>query len=572
MTQGKQQVHNGRGRHTIGENGRHLQRATSCSGWTKPPSSQLLVMEAMHDDSWFKELHNRQQCAEALRNLNIILMSGNDQRKAEKRLASSACTVNALIHLLNSKWPYSDGNQNSSELIDTANSVDLGQDARGKECKNLDPSLAILALNCIYNICDHPSFLDPKCVEKCFVSTLLRYVIPDPALSEKPSNPNRFFQFGPTYTTYVKNILLSKNCNGLVNVLFDKNCVPEDKPKKTSDDANTDSGLQERFHSELQFYEPLFPPKSVEIRSCHIHIPAGVGYEEVDLATYLISQGMAWPQGDNVTEITEATRKKKYKHMKATTNHSEYMQAKITHLSKGNFLWMIVGKEKIKKAEQVAKILNDYAAHLINFIPQKLGAVVAKVTTEDSQVFVRARVLDISGVVLTVQDVDTGCVHHVSLCNIYKLAPSFNFTSIPPLAVLTCLDGLLPPPLDARAPELAAGALGLIVRNSNILAVNLMLQSAVLLALPGLVMCPDPEVAYRTLDLVVNLLSYRIQKVRASPWHCLIPGALGCSTSESALRSAGTLLSPDGGPKSLRLPCCGLAIHKTKPSTRSKLK
>ncbi|GFO39474.1 hypothetical protein PoB_006597900 [Plakobranchus ocellatus] len=44
--------------------------------------------------------------------------------------------------------------------------------------------------------------------------------------------------------------------------------------------------------------------------------------------------------------------------------------------------------------------------------------------------------------------------------------------------------------------------------------------------------------------------------------------------SESALRSAGTLLSqvpaspqapwPDGGPESLRSPCCGLAIYKTK--------
>ncbi|GFN89681.1 A disintegrin and metalloproteinase with thrombospondin motifs 6 [Plakobranchus ocellatus] len=36
MTSGEQQVHSGRGRHKIGGNGRHLQRATSCSGWTKP--------------------------------------------------------------------------------------------------------------------------------------------------------------------------------------------------------------------------------------------------------------------------------------------------------------------------------------------------------------------------------------------------------------------------------------------------------------------------------------------------------------------------------------------------------
>ncbi|GFN92570.1 hypothetical protein PoB_001907600 [Plakobranchus ocellatus] len=43
MTSGKQQVQNGRGRHKIGENGRHLQRATSCSGWTKPPSNLKLI-------------------------------------------------------------------------------------------------------------------------------------------------------------------------------------------------------------------------------------------------------------------------------------------------------------------------------------------------------------------------------------------------------------------------------------------------------------------------------------------------------------------------------------------------
>ncbi|GFO49164.1 hypothetical protein PoB_007566900 [Plakobranchus ocellatus] len=41
MTSGEQQVHNGRGRHKIGGNGRHLQRATSCSEWTQPQSNQV---------------------------------------------------------------------------------------------------------------------------------------------------------------------------------------------------------------------------------------------------------------------------------------------------------------------------------------------------------------------------------------------------------------------------------------------------------------------------------------------------------------------------------------------------
>ncbi|GFO02521.1 endonuclease-reverse transcriptase [Plakobranchus ocellatus] len=40
MISGEQQVHNGRGRHKIGGNGRHLQKATSCRVWTKPPSNQ----------------------------------------------------------------------------------------------------------------------------------------------------------------------------------------------------------------------------------------------------------------------------------------------------------------------------------------------------------------------------------------------------------------------------------------------------------------------------------------------------------------------------------------------------
>ncbi|GFO36037.1 hypothetical protein PoB_006254200 [Plakobranchus ocellatus] len=53
-------------------------------------------------------------------------------------------------------------------------------------------------------------------------------------------------------------------------------------------------------------------------------------------------------------------------------------------------------------------------------------------------------------------------------------------------------------------------------------------------------------------------------------------GVGGTVACESALRSAGTLVSrvraqpsaprPDGGPKSLRLPCCGLAISSSPSS------
>ncbi|GFN74586.1 hypothetical protein PoB_000109200 [Plakobranchus ocellatus] len=59
----------------------------------------------------------------------------------------------------------------------------------------------------------------------------------------------------------------------------------------------------------------------------------------------------------------------------------------------------------------------------------------------------------------------------------------------------------------------------------------------------------------------------------------IIRGVGGSVVSESALRSAGTLLSrvrapprapwPDGGPESLRSPCYGLAIYKNQLSSSS---
>ncbi|GFO02126.1 hypothetical protein PoB_002863100, partial [Plakobranchus ocellatus] len=63
---------------------------------------------------------------------------------------------------------------------------------------------------------------------------------------------------------------------------------------------------------------------------------------------------------------------------------------------------------------------------------------------------------------------------------------------------------------------------------------------------------------------------------------CLCTSRRGVGSTvacESALRSAGTLLSrvraplpapwPDGGPESLRSPCCGLAIYKKLKHTRT---
>ncbi|GFO00295.1 hypothetical protein PoB_002680000 [Plakobranchus ocellatus] len=66
---------------------------------------------------------------------------------------------------------------------------------------------------------------------------------------------------------------------------------------------------------------------------------------------------------------------------------------------------------------------------------------------------------------------------------------------------------------------------------------------------------------YNVNELIMRL--HRLQAMRGRQWYV---------ANESALGSAGTLLSrvrappsapwPDGGPESLRSPCCALAIYK----------
>ncbi|GFO19095.1 hypothetical protein PoB_004560000 [Plakobranchus ocellatus] len=70
-----------------------------------------------------------------------------------------------------------------------------------------------------------------------------------------------------------------------------------------------------------------------------------------------------------------------------------------------------------------------------------------------------------------------------------------------------------------------------------------------------------------------NVLVMKVANLERSLIKTIRQGGVGSTVAcESALRSAGTLLSrvraplpapwPDGGPESLRSPCCGLAIYK----------
>ncbi|GFN83696.1 prolyl 4-hydroxylase subunit alpha-1-like protein [Plakobranchus ocellatus] len=82
-------------------------------------------------------------------------------------------------------------------------------------------------------------------------------------------------------------------------------------------------------------------------------------------------------------------------------------------------------------------------------------------------------------------------------------------------------------------------------------------------------MCPGPARCNVMCDCKGSVLVYCVSTV--------LLGVGGTVASESTLRSAGTLLSRvrapppapwlDGGPESLRSPCCGLAIYKNQTST-----
>ncbi|GFN95883.1 hypothetical protein PoB_002238900 [Plakobranchus ocellatus] len=76
----------------------------------------------------------------------------------------------------------------------------------------------------------------------------------------------------------------------------------------------------------------------------------------------------------------------------------------------------------------------------------------------------------------------------------------------------------------------------------------------------------------KTQRAALILFFFLVADLRGFYHRCSPPGVGGTVACESALRSAGTFLSrvrappsaprPDGGLKSLRSPCCGLALYK----------
>ncbi|GFR77208.1 hypothetical protein ElyMa_002231400 [Elysia marginata] len=466
------------------------------------------------------------QVEDALKGFLIALSAGNEKSTALKRMAVANGIVQCLTNLLKRSWGYLE-----AEKL-TVNSVgdDLGKDSNGRQGK--ETVTTVLALSCIYHICDGSHFSHyQKFVDKDFVSTLLGYIIPDPALMTPPYITNHFFQFGSAYEATVKAAISSSNNEGYVFVCFEEDKNSVGSPKKASSNSQSSGASQtgNAKQTELKFYEPVYYEtvinKPVEIKPCQVLFSTET--KSADLAEYLVSAGVAWPHKDQMIFNRERSKTNKLSQSLDSADISKKaIAAKVTCILRGNYFWVVIGEEKMSQMQQIARGMSHLKAKLANVRPKKLDVVAAKVKTALEERLLRARVIREEEKMFQVLDVDSGCMHRVSACDVYNLPSIFNLMKYPPLATLACLQGVYPTPLDVRAPELALGSLARIIRNDSIITVTNLLQSGIMNVLPGFVNCPDLEVAYRALDLVANLTSYRINAVRSVPWFNLIPAIL----------------------------------------------
>ena len=394
-------------------------------------------------ESLIESLNNSEQLEDTLKGLLIILSAESEMSLTLKCMIISNGTIQYLTNLLRRSWDkckiVEDSVCKSSEAIAPGNIY-------GSRCKNT--SILILALSCIYHICDGiPPSLYLKYVDKDFVSTLMRYIVPDCALFANPYSANHFFQFRSGYEASVKAAISSLKEGGYVMVSVDGEQASLLESHKETNDSDSAGPPQREEEIEFKFYEPLcyeILGKSIKIKHCQVLLPTKV--TDLSLAELLISEGVAWPQGGKMAIHIEEAKLSKIRQStnRSFTDLSKHVvpvQAKITHILSGNFFWAVIGREKICQFQQISRCLSHSKSQLVNVKPNKLDVITATVRDGSDEQLIRARVMEIEDGIIIVLDLDTGCVHRVLSSAIYNLPSSCNLIKHPPLASLACLKG-----------------------------------------------------------------------------------------------------------------------------------
>ncbi|XP_059150934.1 uncharacterized protein LOC131937477 [Physella acuta] len=326
--------------------------------------------------------------------------------------------------------------------------------------QNKPPFLLIchLAMKCI--MCFYSSKINPSSLDSAVVEVLLNYL--------KPYTSNHFYQFTQKYNSSLKELI--ENASSDLEIIL--HC----------------KASQNIFTEELPFYEAEMANLSDSVYICSLRVPP----KGEIVSDYLVNQSLVWKSASNFEGLKEEDKKQPQEMWK---------KARITHVLKGNFFWMLCGEECIKTADNIYGSLSSPKLELIKIQAKPDEIVVAEI--ESGCKFFRGYVISETCGQYTVFNVDSGKVHQTR--DVYFLPPDLSLTNIPALANLGYLEGVMPLPLDASIVAFATSVISSIVR-FNLSAIDEVMDKGILDILPDLMTSPDLEVATQSMRLGANLL------------------------------------------------------------------
>lgn len=262
--------------------------------------------------------------------------------------------------------------------------------------QNKPPYLLIchLAMKCITSF--YSAKINPSSLDSAVIEVMLNYL--------KPYSSNHFYQFSQKYNSSLKELIASASSD-LEIILHCK--------------ASTNIHMEE-----LPFYEAEMANLVDSTYICSLRVPP----KGEIVSDYLINQGLVWKSASHFEGLKEEDKKQ---------TQEMWKKARITHVLKGNFFWMLCGEECIKTAENIYDSLTSPKLELIKIQAKPDEIVVAEV--DSGCRFFRGYVISETCGQYTVFNVDSGKVHQTAV--VYFLPPDLSLTNIPALANLGYLEG-----------------------------------------------------------------------------------------------------------------------------------
>ncbi|XP_005092617.1 uncharacterized protein LOC101856162 isoform X2 [Aplysia californica] len=427
-------------------------------------------------------------------------LCNKDKDEGFRKAAIDNGVVKQLVGILSRRNEYFHGSVEQIESLlkpkSPQGSLDLSEDSTAVRV----PLQTTLALKCIYEFCSIYSIHHYKFLDESFLQCLLGYLTMHRDASM--NNFQSFYQFGPSFTMALKDIVRSYGFDMKVS-------------------ANWDSPINAQ--GELLFYKPAFMKvKDVQLKSrsvWYVTIRDGSLNPDSDLHKRLIKEKVAWEKGLDLGEVGAHSewRKNGTKNAPESPTASleltalKWKSCCVTSVVNGNFLWALLGDDTIKTASAISSSLKKDLPSLKKAKPHPDDVVVVEAQSPSERDVFRARVVEAAGGVVTVFGVDSGVMRKVPIHCVYALPSHLTLEEIPATVSLVRLKGINPPPVDPRGVELAAASLMLVSRNS-INTCSQLLELDLLTQFPDLIHSPDPHVSCQALSLAATLVTGKARK------------------------------------------------------------